>query len=94
MICETEFTTAGQKMRKASYGSVRSSGRSGTFMRTRRKMCIRDRWGGYQLQTLVDNGLVEDLTGLWKDYITPVSYTHLDVYKRQLIQSCVWTRML
>lgn len=28
-------------------------------------------WGGYQLQTLVDNGLVEDLTGLWKDYITP-----------------------
>ena len=28
-------------------------------------------WGGYQLQTLVDNGLVEDLTDLWKDYITP-----------------------
>lgn len=28
-------------------------------------------WGGYQLQTLVENGLVEDLTDLWKNYITP-----------------------
>lgn len=28
-------------------------------------------WGGYQLETLVENGLVEDLTDLWKDYITP-----------------------
>ena len=28
-------------------------------------------WGGYQLQTLVENGLVEDLTEVWKNYITP-----------------------
>lgn len=28
-------------------------------------------WGGYQLETLVENDLVEDLTQVWKDYITP-----------------------
>lgn len=28
-------------------------------------------WGGYQLQTLVENDLVEDLTQVWEDYITP-----------------------
>lgn len=28
-------------------------------------------WGGYQLQTLVENGLVEDLTQVWEEYITP-----------------------
>lgn len=28
-------------------------------------------WGGYQLQTLVENGLVEDLTEVWQNYITP-----------------------
>ncbi|MEG0368983.1 MAG: extracellular solute-binding protein [Hungatella sp.] len=28
-------------------------------------------WGGYQLETLVKNGLVEDLTSLWENYITP-----------------------
>lgn len=28
-------------------------------------------WGGYQLQTLVENDLVEDLTQVWEEYITP-----------------------
>lgn len=28
-------------------------------------------WGGYQLETLVENGLVEDLTEVWETYITP-----------------------
>lgn len=28
-------------------------------------------WGGYQLETLVEAGLVEDLTQVWEDYITP-----------------------
>lgn len=28
-------------------------------------------WGGYQLQTLVENDLVADLTQVWEDYITP-----------------------
>lgn len=28
-------------------------------------------WGGYQLQTLVENGLVEDLTQVWEEHITP-----------------------
>jgi len=28
-------------------------------------------WSGFQLKALADNGLLEDLTGLWHDYLVP-----------------------
>ena len=34
-------------------------------------------------------GLAETLTALIGEHHAPVSYTHLDVYKRQIIPSCV-----
>ena len=49
-------------------------------------MCIRDR--GYTVEGFKgkDNGvevLLKDNPSLQADMVVPVSYTHLDVYKRQ-----------
>ena len=44
-------------------------------------MCIRDRYLGLLIFTLSPNSL---LNPLFVAYLIPVSYTHLDVYKRQV----------
>ena len=45
-------------------------------------MCIRDRQNTVKVYGVKANGTETDLTGQFTP--TPVSYTHLDVYKRQV----------
>ena len=56
------------------------------------KMCIRDSREGIVIDTRFNGGgrLHEDIEILFsgKKYFTPVSYTHLDVYKRQVQNHC------
>ena len=59
-------------------------------------MCIRDRPSGILRETTVNvmgNGMVIDLEHLVHEIENPVSYTHLDVYKRQAISSMVSASM-
>ena len=54
-------------------------------------MCIRDSNNVILTDTEL-SGLKTELTDKWEYYIDPVSYTHLDVYKRQMYDVQVYSR--